>query len=182
MAGREPRQVAEPEASFGAAGSRADPRLPQLSYRILSRGGRHGDVAIGTLGPGTWAGGWRAPFAALASALARRPSGAGSAGARRRARPPSPGAAALTKRSASIFRRKESEPESRVSEEEGGREGVLGASPALLGGPAPWDGRCVEPHGTDVKGQVCSQHFGNPFPGQSLFTKTTARKVSFPPN
>jgi hypothetical protein len=50
-----------------------------------------------------------------------------------------------------MFHRKESEPESCLSEKKGGREGVLRASPTLLGWPTPWDGRRSESHGTDVK-------------------------------
>lgn len=60
--------------------------------------------------------------------------------------------------------REESEPESRVSEKKGGRKGVLGASPAVLGRPAPRDGRRVESHGTDVKGKCASRRRTLPSP------------------
>lgn len=58
-----------------------------------------------------------------------------------------------------LFHRKESESESCMSEKKGRGEGVLGAAPALLGRPSPRHGRCVQSHGTDVKGQVCFQPF-----------------------
>lgn len=58
-----------------------------------------------------------------------------------------------------LFHRKESKSESCVSEKKGRGKGVLGAAPTLPGGPAPWHGRCIQSHGTDVKGQVVFSRF-----------------------